>query len=138
VKQRRTRLILAQSVITAVLLGVVAMTLLSPEDQNELFGVDVPEQRIEPPGSERQGGDRGDGDDGGGDQDAAAEDDASGTTDSVTGAGVAGTGGAGLTAPGASPLAPSDGWPGDDGGDDEGPPGAQYDDTLARLRAAVD
>lgn len=138
-KPGRSTLIAVQSLITAVLLGVVAVTLLSPDHQAELFGVNVPGpgpglqggpgNQATGPGA-RPGGEAGRGGQAGGGGRA-------GGTSSGTGA--AGTGvptpvpteGA-LAAP---PAAAPSGGVGDGA---PAPPEDEYGDTLARLSAAVD
>jgi hypothetical protein len=130
VKQGRTRLIVAQSLITAILLGVIAVTILSPTDQNRLFGVDVPDGAIaqSPPSYEPSGGGEG-GTAVGGPGGASAGTGAAGASPAA--------GAAGTTAGGTTPAAPPGVAP--EGGDEgaPGPPGVQYDDTLARLSATV-
>ncbi len=42
VRSARARLIAAQSLVTAILLGVIALTILNPGDGDDLFGVGVP------------------------------------------------------------------------------------------------
>jgi hypothetical protein len=134
VKQGRTRLIVAQSLITAILLGVIAVTILSPSDQNRLFGVGVPGPNgpiaQSPPSYEPSEGGTGGGAVGG-----------PGGTSAGTGAAAAGAnpapGTAGTVAGGTTPAAPP-GVPSEGGHDGApGPPGEQYDDTLARLSATV-
>lgn len=136
-RQKRTRLIVAQSLVTAILLGVIALTILRSDHQNKLFAVGVPGtpgpvvERA--PSYESAGGtvdrQRQDEDTGGN----ASGEPALGFTGPA-----AGTAGAGATAPGnVGPAATSPADPGEDGDDSPDPPGQQYDDTLARLSDAV-
>ena len=133
-KRGRTRLIVAQSLITAVLLGVIAVTILNPTDQDQLFGVNVPGPNgatvQSPPGYEPETGPGG----GGGDQAGGG---ANGAVSGPSGT-SAGDGAAGTTAGGTTPTTPTAPPEGGTGGDETpGPPGEQYDDTLARLSATV-
>lgn len=137
VKQGRTRLIVAQSLITAILLGVIALTLLSPDHQNTLFAVGVPEApgpvMLSPPSYDPGGGTADDGRDA--DADGA---DADGSATGEAG-GVAGTADAVAPTPGdTTPAAPSPPGTGDEPDDAPGPPTDQYGDTLARLSDTVD
>ena len=135
----RNRLIAAQSLITAVLLGVIAVTLLSPEEQNGLFGVNVPESGDEivqeAPVSDPPPGDEGDAETGDAPRGGAAD---APPPLALTGPAAPGAGTLETAADGAAPTAPAP-PPGQDGeGGDDSPPGQQYGDTLARLNDALD
>ena len=128
----RSRIVAAQSVLVGVLLVVVFVTLLKPEGQTSLVGVQGPampttEGAPPTPGSDRDPGDDrrgGRGEPGGGEPPGA-------------GRGVIAAGSTGAAAPpgaitpsvGESPTAPeaTEGSPADQ----------QYADTLARLNAAL-
>ncbi len=128
---RRARFIAVQAVLTAVLMGVIVVTLINPNGDNALFAVEVPAPVAPgPPGGEpadegSQGG-----------RDGASGHGQGGPAGGGSGegvfapppAGVAGTGDAGEAAPVTPPAEPTD----------EGPAGEQYGDTLARLSDAVD
>ena len=153
----RNKLIAAQSVLTAILLGIVAVTLLAPEDGNDLFGVSVPLQptpAIESSPSYEAGQDsERNGSPASRESDQATETpQLAFTGPDEPGAGTLGAGSAGETP--TPPAPPSD--EGDEGGsDDPGhggpdhgdppgdgdspePPGEQYGDTLSRLSDAID
>ncbi len=139
--------------ITAVLLGVIAVTLLSPDDDTDLFGVNVVggnDQIVQsPPSYEPEAG-------GEGDRGTRAAGGATSGPPSLAFTGPSGPSGGTLgagSAGGDTAPSPSEGPENDGGGgneDDEGnggnggdegspgPPGDQYGDTLARLSDALD
>jgi hypothetical protein len=142
-KSSRGRLILAQSVITAALLGVVAVTLLSPNGDVELFGVGLPggdpvaENPTHEPGQNGRDGQR---EAPGTREQAPAAGDTAAAADGVSPPDLALTG-PNPPAPGGNGAGPGgDDGPGGGAGNGEyspGPPGDQYADTLARLSDAI-
>lgn len=128
--------------ITAVLLGVIAVTLLNPGEDPELFGVDVPgpgESTVQSPPSYEPGVRERD-DEPQTDDVAASPPELALTGPSAPGAAALGTEADGAAPTDATPPqpAPSDDGPNGDGDGSPGPPGEQYGDTLARLDDALD
>lgn len=126
----RSRIVAAQSVLVAVLLAVVFVTLLRPENPTTLFEVEAPgtQQADQPPSPEPEagGGNGGNGDredDGGpdGDGDAASPSPAPPPTVAPPQVAVPG-------------YVPGE----EDWDEDESPTEDQYADTLSQLDAGVD
>jgi hypothetical protein len=130
VKTRRTRLIALQTLLSAILVGVVAVTILMPDRQNALFGVEVPGVNrpvAQGPPSYERGPGRGQG--------------AHGAGHGSRGQASAGGGAGSYTAPAPLPgeqtvPAPLTRPPGEQPAP-PGPPSEQYEDTLARLTDTV-
>lgn len=127
VNTRRARLIAVQTLITAILMGVIVVTLLSPDNNSELFGVDVPGINAPivqgPPSYEPAGGGHaGDNRQHGGALSGSAAEAGSGTVAPPVG--------------GEEPPS-SLGGPPDEAGEPTGPTGDQYTDTLARLSESL-
>jgi hypothetical protein len=135
----RPAIIAAQAIVVGVLVVVVSLTLLSPEDERTLSGVDASEgtqitQRQVPGGNGRDG--RRDE----GDADRNASEGAGEVVDSAFVPGTAGAVVAPLPVTPAAPIAvpesppdDSEEEPNDPGGEPDSPESDQYQDAVARL-----
>jgi hypothetical protein len=140
VNRLRARIIAVQAIVVSLLLVIVFLTILRPEDDSTLFGVDAPQSEPPVSGGGGDGGDGGQPGPGGDDTTegptGAGDTGGPSTTGDVAGGGVPeGPADAGLTPPVIAPGTPTqEGADGDDGGS---PTDDQYSDTVARLMAAM-
>lgn len=131
--RRQSRIVAAQAVVVGVLMVVVFLTLLRPEEKGPLFGVDKPSlpgvgagpNPAYAPDHHAEGPRAGDRTTTGGGAPPTAE---GGVNPSGSSAGAI------LPAPSTTPP-PAQPSPGD--GNGESPTGDQYDDTLTRLVARL-
>jgi hypothetical protein len=129
-----SRLVAVQAVVVGVLMVIVFVTLLQPEGDRPLSGIDAPSEpnRVQVPGPVDPGPtDKPDRNEPGGGQPNAG-----GGNGGGAGA-PGGPAGGGPAAPDGGPTTPDEGplplVPGDDGGEDDMPSDDQYGDTLSRL-----
>ena len=138
----RPAIIAVQAIVVGVLVVVVYLTLLQPEDEGTLSGVggaQITQRQV--PGEDRPDGreDQGDGAGGGGSSDSASD----GAGEVVDSAFVPGTAGTAVAPLPVTPAAPttvpesepdeSEDEPDDPGGEPGTPDDDQYQDAVARL-----
>jgi hypothetical protein len=136
VNRRRAWIVAAQTLISAVLAVVIVLTVLNPDNDHSLFGIEIGNDREqvvrEPddePGDGRHPGERG-----GRDSELRRGGGAAAATAGQAAPGEAAPGSV-VGPPPAAPLTRPPGESTDQG--NQGPPDEQYANTLARLTAAI-
>ncbi len=125
--RRPSRIVIAQAIVVGLLVVIVSITLLGPEENTPLSGIETPGERVpRPPGGDAgqrddaEGGRRGDRE---GDRGRGGDRQGTGDAGPPVASGVAGSESPAGVAPPAA----------DDGGDAGSPTDDQYADTLTRL-----
>ena len=122
---RPSRIVIAQAIVVGLLVVIVSITLLGPEENTPLSGIETPGELVPGPpgGGAGQRDDDGDGRPG----DREGDRDRGGDRQGAGGAGPPGAGPASESPVGVAPPAT------EDGGDAGSPADDQYADTLTRL-----